>query len=73
MTYGGMLNNQGPAYYVGLAVAGFMLLYKLLQTDIDRPEQCKDLFLGTPLVGQVILGGLVVDVLARRIQEGIPI
>lgn len=68
-----MLNNQGVAYYIGLAVAGFLLLFKLLQTDIDCPEQCKDLFLGTPLVGQIILGGLVVDVLARRIQEGLPI
>ena len=68
-----MLNNQGPAYYAGIAVGGFLLLFKLLQTDIDSPEQCKDLFLGTPLVGQVILGGLVVDVLARRILEGIPV
>lgn len=73
MSYGGALNNQGPAYFVGLAVAGYLLISKLLQTDIDVPQQCKDLFLGTPLVGQIILGGLVVDVLAHRIQEGIAI
>lgn len=73
MSYGGILNNQGVAYYVGLAVAGFLLLFKLLQTDIDSPQQCKELFLGTPLVGQVILGGIIVDVVTRRLQNGIPI
>jgi len=73
MSYGGALNNQGPAYFAGLAIAGYLLISKLLQTDVDVPEQCKELFLGTPLVGQTILGGLVVDVLAHRIQEGIAI
>jgi 4-hydroxybenzoate polyprenyltransferase len=71
LTYGGMLNNQGFPFYASVALASVMLLPALLRTDIDRPSDCKDLFLGTPLLGQIILAGLVADAVFHRFTEGI--
>ncbi|KAJ6579625.1 UbiA prenyltransferase [Mycena vulgaris] len=71
LTYGGMLNGQGTAFYVGVAIAGYILLKSLVVTDINCPEKCKAMFLSTPVVGQIILGGLVVDAVAYRVVEGI--
>ena len=47
-----------------------MLIRALLQTDVDRPVDCKELFLGTTLVGQIILGGLVTDAVLR-LNDGV--
>ncbi|KAJ6615459.1 UbiA prenyltransferase [Mycena sp. CBHHK59/15] len=71
LTYGGMLNGQGLPFYASIVVAGSMLLRELSATDIDEPEQCKVMFLGTPLVGQIILGGFVADAVVYRLVEGI--
>lgn len=73
MSYAGMLNNHGIPYFVGLAIAAALLLPRLLMTKLDQAKDCKNMFLGTTLVGQVILGGLVVDVVLRRVLEGIPL
>ncbi|KAJ6617772.1 hypothetical protein B0H10DRAFT_1948107 [Mycena sp. CBHHK59/15] len=70
-TYGGMLNNQGIPFYVSVVVVGLMLLTALLHTDVDCPGDCKRLFLGTPLLGQVILAGLVMDAVLHRLKEGV--
>ncbi|KAJ7815981.1 UbiA prenyltransferase family-domain-containing protein [Mycena olivaceomarginata] len=57
LAYGGMLNNQGaPA---------------LLRTDIDVPGECKEFFLLTPRLGQIILGGFVADAVLHRVGEGV--
>ncbi|KAJ6579623.1 UbiA prenyltransferase [Mycena vulgaris] len=71
LTIGGMLNNQGIPFYISVAIAGVMLLTALLRTNIERPTDCKDLFLGTPLLGQIILGGFVADAVLHRFAEGI--
>ncbi|KAJ6546599.1 hypothetical protein B0H10DRAFT_2243527 [Mycena sp. CBHHK59/15] len=71
LTYGGMLNNQGIPFYVSVVVVGLMLLTALLRTDVDCPGDCKRLFLGTPLLGQVILAGLVMDAVLHRLKEGV--
>ncbi|KAJ7210642.1 UbiA prenyltransferase [Mycena haematopus] len=72
LIYGGSLNGQGVPFYVSVAIAGVMLLTALLGTDIDNPKECKDFFLLTPLLGQIILGGFVADAILHRIVEGIP-
>ncbi|KAJ7499861.1 UbiA prenyltransferase [Mycena latifolia] len=71
LAYGGVLNNQGIPFYISVAVAGVMLLIALSRTDIDRPNDCKALFLGTPLLGQIILGGFVADAVLHRFAEGV--
>ncbi|KAJ7810730.1 UbiA prenyltransferase [Mycena leptocephala] len=71
LTYGGTLNEQGIPFYVSVAVAGVMLLTTLLRTDVDCPSDCKRLFLGTPLLGQIILSGLVMDAVVHRWNEGV--
>jgi 4-hydroxybenzoate polyprenyltransferase len=71
LAYGGMLNNQGAPFYVGVASAGVMLLRALLRTDVDVPGECKEFFLLTPLLGQIILVGFVADAVLHRVVEGI--
>ncbi|KAJ6610484.1 UbiA prenyltransferase [Mycena sp. CBHHK59/15] len=71
LTYGGMLNSQGMPFYISVTMAGVILLKTLIQTDVDSPDECKAMFLGTPLIGQVILGGFVADALIHRLTEGI--
>ncbi|KAJ6591118.1 UbiA prenyltransferase [Mycena vulgaris] len=66
LAYGGMLNGQGAPFYASVVVAGGLLLRSLLHTDIDSPSECKAMFLGTPLIGQIILVGFVADVVAHR-------
>jgi 4-hydroxybenzoate polyprenyltransferase len=66
LTYSGMLNGQGFPFYLSVAIAALDLLSRLLPTDIDRPEDCKNFFLGTVRVGQTILTGLVVDAALKR-------
>ncbi|KAK1224447.1 hypothetical protein PQX77_012621 [Marasmius sp. AFHP31] len=67
--YGGFLNNQELPFYIGLACAGIITLRQLLSTDIDDPEQCKMFFLLAPRVGQIILGGLVIDAVYGRFSK----
>jgi 4-hydroxybenzoate polyprenyltransferase len=71
LTYGAVLNGQGLVCYFSVAVAGTMLLRNLLRTDIDSPTQCKAMFLATPLIGQTILVGFVVDAVVHRIADGV--
>ena len=73
LCYSGMQNGQGFAFYSGVAVAGLLLLTRVVSTDIHKPEQCRRLFLGTALVGQIILAGLVLDAVTHRIVSGIPL
>ncbi|RDB21359.1 4-hydroxybenzoate polyprenyltransferase, mitochondrial [Hypsizygus marmoreus] len=73
LSYGGYLNGHGPLFYLGVICAAILLLPRLIATDVDRPEDCRNLFLGTPLVGQVILGGLVMDAVTHRLRSGIPL
>ncbi|KAJ7695847.1 UbiA prenyltransferase [Mycena olivaceomarginata] len=53
------------------AGAGGMLLRALRRTDVDVPGECKEFFLRTPRVGQVVLGGFVADAVLRRVGEGL--
>ncbi|KAJ7931816.1 UbiA prenyltransferase [Mycena leptocephala] len=71
LVYGGMLNGQGIPFFLSVTVVVFRLLSSLWRTDIDEPESCKALFLGTPLLGQIILGGLCLDAVVHRLKEGI--
>ncbi|KAF7354629.1 4-hydroxybenzoate polyprenyltransferase, mitochondrial [Mycena sanguinolenta] len=71
LLYGGSLNDQGVPFYVSVGFAGVMLIDALLRTDIDKPDDCKHFFLLTPLLGQIILGGFVVDAVLHRFIEGI--
>lgn len=73
MVYGGLLNGQGIPFFVSVAVIGFLLSRSLWHTNIDEPESCKALFLGTPFLGQIILGGLILDAVLHRWIEGIPL
>ncbi|KAF5336730.1 hypothetical protein D9757_013925 [Collybiopsis confluens] len=73
LSYGGYLNGQGTTFFVGILVAATLLLSKLLNTDIDQPADCRDFFLQTPLIGQVVLGGLVADAVIARLSNGIPL
>ncbi|KAJ7916280.1 UbiA prenyltransferase, partial [Mycena leptocephala] len=70
LTYGGMLNGHGLTFYVGVALAGVVLFRSLVATDVNCPEKCKAMFLSTPFVGQIILGGFVVDAIVHRVVEG---
>jgi 4-hydroxybenzoate polyprenyltransferase len=64
------MNGQGTVFYASVASAGFVLLRGLLQTDINCPAECKTFFLTTPLIGQIILAGFVVDAVIVRHLEG---
>ncbi|KAJ7481606.1 UbiA prenyltransferase [Mycena latifolia] len=69
LTYGGMLNGQGILFYASVVVAGVILVGTLQRTDIDRPAQCKTMFLTTPLIGQIVLLGLVADAVVHRYAD----
>ena len=73
VAYGAYLNHHGPPVYVGLVAAAYLLFPHLLTIDIDRPEECRNFFLGTPLVGKVILAGFFLDVLSQRLINGLPL
>ncbi|KAK0502248.1 UbiA prenyltransferase family-domain-containing protein [Armillaria luteobubalina] len=73
MSWAGYLNGQGVAYYITVALSTLILLKELLVTDIDSPRQCMKFFLLTPTIGNLILGGLVVDVVLQRALAGIPL
>ncbi|KAJ7839275.1 UbiA prenyltransferase [Mycena leptocephala] len=73
MVYGGLLNGQGIPFFVSVAVVGFLLSRSLWHTNIDEPENCMALFLGTPFLGQIILGGLILDAVLHRWIEGLPL
>ncbi|KAJ7740589.1 UbiA prenyltransferase [Mycena metata] len=71
LVYGGMLNDQGYAFYAGVVLSGFVLFRSLMVTDINCPEKCKAMFLSTPLVGQIILGGFMADAVVHRVVKGL--
>ncbi|KAF9030133.1 UbiA prenyltransferase [Hymenopellis radicata] len=73
MAYGGFVNGQGVVYLAAVALATAILLKNLMVTDINQPKQCMNFFLLTPTIGNIILGGLVVDAITHRIAEGIPL
>ncbi|KIK53856.1 hypothetical protein GYMLUDRAFT_49149 [Collybiopsis luxurians FD-317 M1] len=73
LSYGGYLNGHGIAFFAGVLIAAGLLMSKLLTTDVDRPEDCRDFFLQTPLIGQVVLGGFVADAVLARLTSGIPL
>ncbi|KAJ8093247.1 hypothetical protein PM082_020733 [Marasmius tenuissimus] len=64
--YGAYLNEHGVLFFISLGYAGFLTLKKLYATNIDNPVECKEFFLLTPWVGQIILGGLAADALYQR-------
>ncbi|KAJ3728637.1 UbiA prenyltransferase family-domain-containing protein [Lentinula raphanica] len=71
LMYGGYLNGHGLPFFAGVLLAADLLMSKLLRTNIDCPNDCKDFFLQTPLIGQIIVGGLVADAVIFRISNGI--
>ncbi|KAH7874998.1 UbiA prenyltransferase family-domain-containing protein [Lentinula edodes] len=73
LCYGGYGNNQGPVFFCGIFIAGMVLLPKIAQTDIDNPEECKGMFLQTPIVGQIILAAFILDAVGRRITTNTPL
>ncbi|KAG7440961.1 UbiA-domain-containing protein [Guyanagaster necrorhizus] len=73
MSLAGVLNEQGIAYYVAVALSTSILLKELVVTDVDKPRQCMKFFLHTPTIGNLILAGLVVDAVVHRVIEGIPL
>ncbi|RDB20300.1 4-hydroxybenzoate polyprenyltransferase, mitochondrial [Hypsizygus marmoreus] len=71
--FAGVSNGQGYAFYIGITCAGGLQLARLLKTDIEKPGDCEKVFRGTPLIGQIILGGLVIDAVLQRVVNGIPL
>lgn len=71
LSLGGALNGHGPVFYAAVCTAALMLIPALNGTNIDHPGECKDLFLGTPRIGQVILAGLAADAVLQRVMMGI--
>ncbi|KAF9063404.1 UbiA prenyltransferase family-domain-containing protein [Rhodocollybia butyracea] len=69
--YGGYLNGHSLPFFAGLLVAEVLLMSKLLRTNVNNPEDCKDFFLQTPLIGQIILAGIVADAVIARVTNGI--
>ncbi|KAG6811473.1 hypothetical protein H0H92_007245 [Tricholoma furcatifolium] len=73
LIWSGFLNGQGIPFYVAVAIAAKSLFPQLLKTNIDEPDDCKRFFLGTPRIGQIILGGLVIDAILHRLVSGTPL
>ncbi|KAF9564157.1 UbiA prenyltransferase [Agrocybe pediades] len=73
LTYGGIMNTHGLFYFLGVGVAAIRLMSQLISVDVDKPESCRNFFLDTVRVGQIILGGIVVDTIYYRISHGIPL
>ncbi|KAK0471054.1 UbiA prenyltransferase family-domain-containing protein [Armillaria novae-zelandiae] len=73
MSFAGYLNEQGIAFYISVALSAFVLVKGLIVTDIDKPRECMQFFLHTPMIGNLILAGLVVDAVVHRLVEGIPL
>ncbi|KAJ4464374.1 UbiA prenyltransferase family [Lentinula aciculospora] len=71
LTYGGHLNGHSYPFFAAVLLAAGLLVSKLLSTDIDRPADCRDFFLQTPLIGQILVGGFVADAVIARISLGI--
>ncbi len=71
LAYGGFLNGQGIPFYTAVGIACAILFSRLLQTNLDVPEDCKAFFLQTPRIGQIILTGLIVDAIHQRLIRGI--
>ncbi|KAJ3893519.1 UbiA prenyltransferase family [Lentinula edodes] len=71
LSYGGYLNGHSYSFFAGVLLAAGLLLSKLLRSDIDRPADCRDFFLQTPLIGQILVGGFVADAIIGRISSGI--
>ncbi|KAJ3739635.1 UbiA prenyltransferase family [Lentinula detonsa] len=71
LAYGGFLNGHSYLFFAGVLLAAFLLISKLLRTNIDRPADCRDFFLQTPLIGQILVGGFVADAVVARISNGI--
>lgn len=55
------MNGQGITFYLGLLCGAVMLFSKLAKTNVDVPKDCKDFFLKTVPIGQVVLAGLITD------------
>ncbi|PPQ95268.1 hypothetical protein CVT26_014842 [Gymnopilus dilepis] len=70
ISYAGFLNQQGIFYFAGVALAFARLIYFLLRVDIDKPQDCRDFFLDTITVGQIILSGIVLDAFFSRVLSG---
>ncbi|KAH7872831.1 UbiA prenyltransferase family-domain-containing protein [Lentinula edodes] len=71
LTYGGYLNGHSYPFFAGVLLAAALLMSKLLRTDIECPADCRDFFLQTPLIGQIIVGGFAADAVIARISNGI--
>jgi 4-hydroxybenzoate polyprenyltransferase len=59
--WAGWMNGQGTTFYLGLLCGAAMLFSKLEKTNVDVANDCKDFFLKTVPIGQIILAGLIAD------------
>lgn len=66
LCYAAYLNNHGSVFYSSLGVSAVMLFRKLWQTDIDTPGSCNAFFQYNVPIAQIILIGLVLDVLVKQ-------
>ncbi|TFK95266.1 UbiA prenyltransferase [Pterulicium gracile] len=73
IAYAGFENGHSITFFASVAIAGTLLMYRLLGTNINSSSDCKRMFLDTPTVGNIILFGLLADVLYHRLSTGIPI
>ncbi|TFY66483.1 hypothetical protein EVG20_g4600 [Dentipellis fragilis] len=69
----GIKNGHGAQFFFAVALAGWLVLRRLLRTDINRPESCREFFLGMPFISQLGLVGLASDVISHRLFHGIPL
>ncbi|EIM90617.1 UbiA prenyltransferase [Stereum hirsutum FP-91666 SS1] len=68
--YSAFLNSHGYAFFLSVAVAATVTAVRLLRTDIDVPQDCRDFFLGSTHVSCILACGLVVDGVVARLMSG---
>lgn len=65
LIWAGLWAGLGPAYYVGLAVAGGFALYQQYLIRDRRPERCFQAFLNNNWFGAAVFAGIAVDYLIQ--------
>lgn len=71
MAYSGTLHGLGIFLNTGLILAAGFWIPQLLMTRLNEPLSCRDFFMNSVVVAQLILGGMLFDVIFYRLSNGI--
>ncbi|TFY55836.1 hypothetical protein EVG20_g9173 [Dentipellis fragilis] len=71
LAYLGVRDGYGLPFFCSILFATGLVLRRLSRTDIDRPESCRDFFVGMPFISQIVIGGLATDAIYCRLLRGI--